>query len=197
MMWIGDTLFSTDEAGPRDRVPDLAAAAPFRHAAAAARIERFEVTSGFEMYDGYLLRVEHVPKDAFESLVAFYVNSEAAPAVFAERETNEAALPLSRSGPPGNWREWLWHAFDPDDPDGTCVEPAEGLDWWREAAVEAGEEDPLRDVPPVQGETILAGWLVHRVHGRVDEDVTCVADWYVFETERRYVHAWCYVQTLH
>ncbi len=197
-MWIGDTLFSSDEPGPRDRVPDLAAAARFRDPAAAAKITQFEVTSGFEMYDGYLLRVEHAPGDAFPSLAAFYVNTEAAPAIFGEGDLRESRQP-PRQGPPGHWREWLWNAHDPGEPEEVCVNPAAGLDWWRETAVEAGEEDPLRDVPPVtsDGETILAGWLVHRFHDRVDEDVTCVTDWYLFETDRRYVHAWCYVQTLH
>ena len=41
------------------------------------------------------------------------------------------------------------------------------------------------------------GDMLHEAYGRIDEDITCGAGWYLFETNRRYVFLYEYHEDVH
>ena len=185
MMWIGDQLISNDEPAPRAQVPDLAAAyARFRSPELCEAVSRFELKDD-AIYDSYQVMVESADKSTgpFTELLEFFANTRAIETFLNGPHDPERRL---------DWRDgWLWNAYDPADPDETPIDPVDGLDDWSD------DGQLFAAVPPAADETIAGGWLLHRQHGRIDADVTCMAEWYLFETDRRFAFVYVYTTTLH
>ncbi|MCB1319824.1 MAG: hypothetical protein KDK34_06210, partial [Leptospiraceae bacterium] len=118
-------------------------------------------------YYGYAIQVEYAVRSAFVHLPAFFVNTEAA----------------QQSLQTGAYRDWFWNPVATGGrlshlckADKASVDLLEALD--RRARLEAG-------------------WLLHREHGRVDEDITCYTEQYLVQTAAKYFYISFYNQILH
>lgn len=166
-MFIGDKFFGGEEPAPRDSIPDL-------NAVRAGELAP-ERPGCIQTYSA---------EGDFE-----YYNGWRVVLEYARRSDFGSLLAFfvntsaARGGAPEAWRRWLWNPLAP----GLASEvfPDDSV------LARAFQQANLR------GAQLLRGWRLHVDHGRVDPDITCSEEFYLFETESDYVFASYYRELLH
>lgn len=166
-MFIGDRFFGGEEPAPRDSIPDL------------DEIRRLELAP-----QAPASMQTYAAEGDFE-----YYNGWRVALEYARRSEFGTLLAFfvntaaARGSAPGAWRRWLWNPLAP----GLAGEVFPDDSVLARALQQAG-------LWPAKLEM---GWRLHVDHGRVDPDITCSEEFYLFETESDYIFARYYQELLH
>jgi hypothetical protein len=167
MMFIGDKFFGGEEPAPRESIPDL------------DEVRRLELAPQ--------------PPACIQTFSAEgdfeYYNGWRVALEYARRSDFASLLAFfvntsaARGGAPEAWRRWLWNPLAPGL--ASAAFPDDSV------LAGALDQTGLRPAELVQG------WRLHVDHGRVDPDITCSEEFYLFETESDYIFARYYQELLH